>query len=203
MAIYTPEIKSRVIDMKKGLVRKIKVLLAIMTVISMAFSYTPIHASNSDYVLINDKVKVYAGQNWEDPVTGEYFRWISPAQSKLAGSKKATSSIKYFSFQIRHSIESASFNMPKTKVYVSTSAFIGMQDGTWMRTGTGIPYTVSLRKSSGIMNKTLNFKIGGTTSGSISGLTSGVNYKVRIAVQTDLSYYKGVPEYLCGEGNIS
>lgn len=139
--------------------------------------------------VINDEIIVPEGQNYENPETGEYFRWKTSVDARGA-------IVKEFEFMVRYSVTSSKFKVGSTKVKVESSAYVGYSDydaasGNY----NGHTYRVEII---GVYTRSLTFEVGGDETGIISGLQDGGNYKVRIANEDNLSGSL----YLIGGGTI-
>ncbi|MBP1905663.1 hypothetical protein J2Z32_002293 [Paenibacillus turicensis] len=170
---------------------KVKKMLAVLVTLCMAFILvTPISASAQE----NDKtIKIEYGVDYENKETGEYFRWKDvPSEFSLMGSVA-----KSFEFNIRYSVESTSFKIDSSSVKVKASAHVENYNGTRVSGYSGHKYTVELFK--GFTTKSVQMKLGKTESGTISGLSKGSNYKLRVVNNDRL----GDNHYLVGSGTIT
>lgn len=163
------------------------VLMLLSTTNVFAAETTP--QESETYFIINDEVIVPYGQDYENPETGEYFRWKTNNDARGA-------IVKEFEFMVRNSVTSSSFKVGSTKVQVESSAFVGYAPNS-PASGNydGHAYRVEII---GWFTRSLNFEVGGDETGIISGLQNGGSYKVRIANEDYLSS----PLYLIGGGKI-
>ena len=144
------------------------------------------------YIIINGNTKIPMYQNYYNQDTGEYFLWNITADSKGSVAKS-------FSFKIHYSVTSSDFTFNSSKVKVVASAHIEDYTGTWSTgNNNGHKYTVEIFRGL-FTSKSLQFAIGGTESGTISGLSSGKSYKVRIINNDAVSS----TNYLVGSGTIT
>ncbi len=179
--------------MKEKVLTSLTVL--ILTLVMMICTESKIEAAEvskqSDYVLIDNSVKVPLYQNYTNPKTGEYFRWNISTDSRGSVAKR-------FSFKIRYSVESSKFTINSSKVKVKVSADIEDYTGTPSEfNNKGHRYEIEIFNFLTI-SKTLHCAIGGTESGTLSGFNPGSKYKVRITNNDALSD----ANYLVGEGTI-
>ncbi|WP_110932632.1 hypothetical protein [Paenibacillus bouchesdurhonensis] len=130
------------------------------------------------------------GENYENKETGEYFRWVDvqTARGTVA---------KHFEFKIRFSVQSTSFTIDSSSVTVDASAYIEDEFGNSVSGYSGHKYTIQLLR--GLTTKSLQFDLGGTESGTISGLTSGGSYTLKV-INND---YLSLGDYLTGSGTIT
>ncbi|WP_106766476.1 hypothetical protein [Paenibacillus faecalis] len=171
-------------NMKKSLI--VSVLLCLVTVLGAPAS---VSAKES-----NQPIKLSYGQNYENKETGEYFRWIDPAEK---GMTTAGTVAKDFEFKIRYTVESSSFTIDSSSVSVDATAWVENSVGDRQSGYSGHKYTVKLNRL--LSSKSLQFDIGGTESGTISGLKSGGSYTVEVINNDYLS--SGI--YLVGYGSIT
>jgi len=153
--------------------------------ISYASEFDKTISENRDYVIINGKHIVYEGENFEDPSTGEYFRWDNSRGID-----------KFFSFKIRYSVQSSNFRVNSSKVLIASDAHIENSSGRKLYGYNGHSYTVSI---GGWYSRDLKFAVGGNEAGTVSGLTKGGQYRVSIYNSDSL----GEDKYLVGEGTVS
>lgn len=135
-----------------------------------------------DYLIVNGTEVIAVGEDYENPESGEYIHW----DNRVRGTDKS------FSFKIRYSITSSSFTVNSTRERISCSAIVtdGALNG---QSGySGHAYTVTMG------GKTLNFKVNGTQSGTISGLSKGSKYTIKI---TNKDYLPS-NRYLNGSGKV-
>ena len=131
---------------------------------------------NIPYFIINDKYKVYCGENWENPETGEYFRWIDNKVQPLAKSQKVA---KSFEFSITSTLTSSSFTIDGTKVDISAYASIRNTKTNKELSGyNNHEFSVGLVRV--FWSKYIRGTVGNGVSGSISGLTKGAKHQVKI-----------------------
>lgn len=76
-----------------------------------------------EHFIINDEIIVPYGQDYENPETGEYFRWMTNENERGTIAKK-------FTFMVRYSVTSSSFTVNSTKVSVDAGAYVGYMDET-------------------------------------------------------------------------
>lgn len=130
------------------------------------------------------------GENYENKETGEYFRWVDMQTARGTVAKS-------FEFKIRFSVQSTSFTIDSSSVTVDASAYIEDEFGNLVSGYSGHEYTIQLLR--GLTTKSLKFDLGGTESGTISGLTSGGSYTLKV-INND---YLSLGDYLTGSGTIT
>lgn len=167
----------------------LSVVLSLIMVIgfsSQAFAAEMKKEINEDraYVIINGIYKVYEGENWESPATGEYFYWT--------GTRGVD---KSFTFNIRYSVQSSEFTINGTQVIVTADAEVRDDNGYYLKGFKGHLYSVSI---DGWYSRWLQFSVGRKQSGTISGLKKGGKYKVTIMNNDYLEYGQN----LVGSGTI-
>ena len=140
-----------------------------------------------DYLIVNGTDIVYVGEDYENPDTNEYIHW----------SKDEKGLIKSFDFRIRYSITSSSFKTTSTKARVTANAHVENLSGQTISGYSGHLYTVSLV---GLYSRNLQFSVGSSQSGTVTGLQSGGSYQVRI---TNNDKLKEDTHYLVGSGSVS
>lgn len=179
--------------MKVRRVTKKVIGFVLSLIMVFSFSTTAFAAESEDqqvqqdereFLVVNGEDIVYVGEDYENPFTGEYIHW-----NKTRGTDKS------FSFEIRYSITSSSFTVHSTKVKVSASASIVDLAGNTVSGFSGHKYTVSI---CGWYNRNLQFAVGGTQSGTVSGLENGGSYKVQITNNDYLNSNRN----LSGSGTI-
>lgn len=120
-----------------------------------------------------NEIKIIEGQDWENPETGEYFRWLDEVPSTRG------TVAKYFEFRITTSVTSSSFKIDSTAVNIYASATVRSDEDDRLMTGyDDTKFTVMLRR--GLWSKTIKGTVGDGLSGSITGLTSGTDHYIRI-----------------------
>lgn len=160
------------------MIKKRKIALLMSLVMMFAFSETALAAETEviqderEYLIVNGEEIVYAGEDYENPDTGEYVRWSQ------SGSKAGKTN-KKFSFKIRYSVTSSKFNVSSTKVRITANAHVENSKGGAVSGYDGHLYSVTL---SGILNRNLQFSVGESQSGTITGLKKrgklqSTNYK--------------------------
>lgn len=147
------------------------------------------NAVGEEYLIINGQQVVRAGENYDNPETGEYIHWVTNPNAKGTIAKE-------FTFKIRHSVMSSKFTVDSTSVSISCNACVTDMDNDYVAGFLGHEYTVNIV---GIFTRTLLFDTGGTESGSISGLKKGGEYRVEIINVGDLADIY----YLQGSGKIT
>lgn len=176
-------------SMKKVVGIVLASVLAISCLIPASFaSYTPateIHSPTNDiinanedipYFIINNKYKVYCGENWENPETGEYFRWIENPIQPFGRSQKTA---KSFEFSITSTLLSSSFVIDSTKVDISAYASIRNPETNKVLSGyNNHEFSVGLVRV--LWHEYIRGTVGKGVSGSISGLTKGAKHQVKI-----------------------
>ena len=172
--------------------RKMTKILSLVTMVVMLFSITANAAQNeqpedqkNNYVILNGETAVYEGQDWENPETGEYFRW-----SNTRGVDKS------FSFKIRNSVESSKFTVSGSSVTITCYAAVKNSQGVIVPGYENHRYRVELK---GIFSRALDFRAQRNASGSISGLVNGGSYSVKI---TNMDSISSSVHYLVGEGRV-
>lgn len=163
---------------------------ALMLMLSLAMNVCAaeeeVQETDDPYLIVNGTDVVLIGEDYENPETGEYIHW---------GKERGTD--KSFSFKIQSTLKSSKFTVNSTKEKVTCSASITDSSLNPISGYTGHQYTVSLSKGIG-SGKSLKFKVGGTQSGTITGLTKGGSYYVQI---TNNDYLPST-RYLSGSGTI-
>lgn len=142
------------------------------------------------YLVINGNERVYVGENYYNEDTGEYIYWINNDNARSGELAKS------FTFRIRYSITSSDFTVNSTSVAVVTDAHVEDIYGNEVSGYQGHAYQVD---SIGIYARTLKFSIGGTQTGTVTGLQNGGSYRVRISNSDYLSDLY----YLVGGGTIT
>lgn len=132
-----------------------------------------IESDTREYLIVNGKDIVYVGEDYENSDTGEYVKW-----SNIKGTDKT------FNFNIRYSVTSSSFTINGTKVRVTANANVQDLQGVNQSGYDGHLYTVSIV---GVYSRNLQFSVGSTQSGTITGLQNGGSYKVQITNNDYLS----------------
>lgn len=185
--------------MKKRIISSVLLLSIIIT--SIIFGGTPVvYASENpliscgsekeknvrkSYLVVNGTQIVNEGEDYENEATGEYIHWIDTRGVD-----------KKFTFKIRYSITSKSFTINGTSVTVKASAYL-TDDADNPLSCDDFKYSVSIN---GVYSRKLNFNIGGTQTGTISGLKKGGSYTVTIS--TGESMPGDGYGYLQGSGTI-
>ena len=153
--------------------RKMTKILSLVTMLVMLFSITANAAQDEspvgkqeNYVILNGETVVYEGEDWENPETGEYFRW-----SNTRGIDKA------FSFKIRSSVESSKFTVNGSAVTITCYAAVKNSQGAIIPGYENHRYRVELK---GVFSRSLDFLAERNASGSISGLVNGGSYSVKV-----------------------
>lgn len=176
------------------MIKKVKRAVGLLSSLAMAFAITmtsfaaepKVLQDEREYLIVNGNDIVYVGDDYENPDTGEYIHWNTDAR----GIDKS------FSFKIRYSVTSSSFTVNSSTVYVSSDAHVEDLYGNTVSGYDGHEYTVSIV---GLYNRNLQFSVGGTQSGTITGLNDGGSYKVQI---TNNDYLSDTL-YLVGSGTVS
>ena len=183
-------------DMKQN-EKKRKRVFALLTlcvlIISMSgnvFAAEPVD-EEMPYFIINGEVIVNYGENYINEETGEYFIWhTNPNERSIA---------KSFSFKVRYGITSSKFTIDSSSVEISCNANVVNDAGDIISGFNGTPYTVQL---TGIFTRKLEFSVGGTQTGTISGLSKGGNYSVGVSVDSDDLPTYPFTHYLEGTGTV-
>lgn len=172
--------------MKKllSLVMSMMVILMMPSVVMASESET-LELEEREYLIVNDTDIVYVGEDYENPITGEYIRW----QNGRGLDKK-------FTFSVKYSVKSSKFVINGSSVDISTTAQIEDRNGNSASGYYGHLYMVSILNF--LTCKDLQFSLGKVQSGTITGLKSGGSYYVQI-VNND---YLPDNLYLVGEGTI-
>ena len=174
--------------------KKSTILLLITTfVFSFTFAMNVFATENSIAVnrekstSIDGEQTIDMYENWENPATGEYFRWSNIDSRSID---------KKFSFKIQWSVTSAKFKVNGTSVKINCDAYICNRSEKPVSGYSGHNYSVSLK---GIYSRTLNFKVNGTHTGTITGLQKGGSYTIKVN-NTD-----SLPDdlYLMGSGTVN
>lgn len=166
-----------------------RVLAVVMLIMSMnmnvfAAEVSEIEPDNREYLVVNGVDIVYVGEDYDNPETGEYVHW-----DMTRGTDKS------FSFNIRYSLTTSSFTVHSSKVKVTANAHVEDIYGNYSSGYDGHLYTVSIV---GIYSRNLQFSVGGTQSGTITGLNNGGSYKVQI---TNNDYLDSL-HMLVGDGTV-
>lgn len=174
----------------KKLKKSVAMMLSFVMVLmfsTTAFAAEPnvITPDEREYLIVNGTDIVYVGEDYESPDTGEYIHW-----NDSRGVDKS------FSFKIRYSVTSSKFTVHSEKVLVSADAHVEDLSGNTVSGYTGHLYTVSV---TGVYSRSLQFSVGNSQSGTISGLSNGGSYKVTITNNDYLSDTR----YLVGSGSVS
>lgn len=160
------------------------VLVLMTTNISLATEKNVEYPQNKNYVIINGIYKVYEGENFESPETGEYFRWT--------GNRSVD---KKFTFNIRYSVESSKFTINGDRVTITANANVQNDNERELSGFDGHLYTVSLN---GWYSRSLQFSVGKEHTGTIRDLKKGGSYSVKIINNDYLEYGQN----LVGGGKI-
>lgn len=174
--------------------KKTRKLVALLLSFAMLFAFTTTASAaepevlqdEREYLVVNGEDIVHVGEDYENPDTGEYVHWNANARGVD----------KSFSFKIRYSITSSSFTVHSSKVLVSSNAHVEDLYGNWVSGFNGHLYTVSIV---GWYARNLQFSVGSSQSGTVSGLDNGGSYKVQITNNDYLSDTR----YLVGSGTVS
>lgn len=169
---------------------KIRKILTSAIIICMTFILvTPLNASANEG---DQAISISYNEDYENKDTGEYFIWKDSPISLLA---LPGSIAKNFEFKIKYSIISSDFIIENSSVTIRSYAHIEDSSGNNVNGYTGHPYSVDLIK--GFTNNGLQFTLGQTEVGTITGLSSG-NYKLEVSNNDRLpdSYY------LVGSGSV-
>lgn len=144
-------------------------------------------ADNSKF--IGEEVDLSLYKDYENPETGEYFRWKNGISTNEAGD-----CIKTFSFKIQYSVTSSRFKVASSSVKISANAHIEDRYGYIypISDNKGHKYEVDLS------GNRLFFAIDETESGDITGLSKNKYYKVTIINSDAVSD----GNYLVGEGSV-
>ena len=171
----------------KKLVGLLLSLVMSFAVTMTAFAAEPqVTQDEREYLIVNGTDIVHVGEDYENPDTGEYVHWNADARGVD----------KSFTFKIRYSVTSSSFTVHSNKVTISADAQVEDLYGNISSGYNGHKYTVSLI---GLYYRNLQFEVGGTQSGTISGLNNGGSYKVQV---TNNDYLSDTT-YLVGSGTVS
>lgn len=179
---------------RKMKIRKIMSLM--LTFVCLLCTSSDVFAASAEeipYFIINGEEIVYYGENYINSETGEYFIWKTNPNSRSSSSRE-------FSFKIRSSVESSYFTINSTKVSVEANANVTDEDFNWVNGFDGFPYTVTIR---GVFGRKLNFEVGGTETGTVTGLVNGGEYKVEIAKGSEELPSSPFTHYLSGDGCVS
>ena len=160
-------------------------MMSFTTTAFAADSETEVTPDDRPYLIVNGEDIVYVGEDYENPETGEYVRW-----DNTRGVDKS------FSFNIRYSVTSSSFTVHSTKVKVTANATVQDLYGNVLSGYKGHLYTVSIV---GVYSRNLQFSVGSSQSGTITGLQNNGSYKVTITNNDYLDSNKT----LVGSGTIS
>lgn len=178
--------------MKVKLKKTERLLVVCMLMVTITLFPMTVRAADNEvipddreYVIVNGEDIVYVGEDYENKDTGEYIHW----DNRTRGTDKS------FSFKIRYSVTSSSFTVHSSKVVVSANAHVEDLNGNVVSGYKGHLYTVSLI---GLYSRNLQFSVGSTQSGTISGLSNGGSYKVTI-INND---YLDSNRYLVGSGTV-
>lgn len=170
-------------------------LLSIVLVFVLFFSfsgtaYAAEMKTNEENIVIDGNTIVPLYQNYYNPDTGEYFIWNLTTD-------RAGTVAKSFSFKIQYSVTSSNFVINSNSVRVSATAHIEDKYGIESTQNNGHKYSIELNRL--LSTKKLQFAIGGTESGKISGLSSGKKYYLRIVNNDSMSKLN----YLVGSGTVT
>lgn len=175
--------------------KKKRIFAVLLSMVLMLLSTGNVFAAEAtpsediQYFVINDEIVVPEGQDYENPETGEYFRWKTSVNARGA-------IVKEFEFMVRYSVTSSSFTVGSTKVEVESSAYVGYSDyDPAVGNYNGHVYRVEII---GWLTRSLTFEVGGDETGVVTGLQNGGSYKVRIANED----YLESPLYLIGGGTV-
>ncbi len=175
--------------------RRLKKIMALVLAMAMtmAMSGNVLAAEAKDlddgYLIINGNQVVRAYENYENPETGEYVHWTTNVNAR-------GTIVKSFEYKIRYSVTSSSFTVGSTSVSVSSNAHVEDIYGNYASGYSGHAYQIQI---TGIFSRNLYFSVGGTESGTLSGLQNGGSYTVTI-INND---YLSDIYYLVGSGSIS
>ncbi|MNW56151.1 hypothetical protein MKZ15_01655 [Paenibacillus sp. FSL R7-0216] len=170
-------------------IKKSFIIATLLCLVMVLGTSANVSANESD-----KSIKLSYGENYENKETGEYFRWVtSPTKKGIA----ANSVAKEFEFKIRFSVESDGFTIDSSSVDIDSTAWVEDVFGNVESGYEGHKYTVQLSRL--LTTKSLQFDIDGTESGTISGLTSGGTYKIKI-INND---YIPDGQYLVGYGSVT
>lgn len=177
----------------RGKYTRIKRMLSLFISCFMIFSlsvnaFAATSAAEEPYFIVNGEKVVRLNENYENPETGEYFRWVTNPNARGTIAKS-------FEFKIRYSVTSSKFTVDSSTVTVSSSAQVQDRYGYNQSGYSGHAYQIQV---TGIYSRNLYFSVGGTESGTISNLESGGSYKVTI-INND---YLNDSLYLVGSGTI-
>ena len=172
----------------KGLIGVVLSSMMLFTLTTTTYAAVPETSNNATgaYIIINGTEKVYVGEDYENPETGEYIHWIS-----------TYGTVKSFTYKIRYSVASDYFVINSTSVNIDSTAYVTDSAGNIKSGYDGHKYSIRLEKL--FFSKTLNFAVNGKESGTISGLTKGAKYMVVITNSDTLDSNR----YLTGDGSIS
>lgn len=170
-------------------IKKSFILFTILCLVMILGTSVNVSAKES-----NQAIKISYGENYENKETGEYFRWINTSQKGISASGTVA---KEFEFRIRSSVKSSSFTIDSSSVGVEATAWVEDTFGNLQSGYSGHKYTVKLNRF--LTSKSLQFDIGGTESGTISGLSSGGSYTLEVQNND----YLPSSEYLVGYGTVT
>ena len=140
---------------------------------------------------VDSGLVIVDGQDWENPETGEYFRWLDEVPTTRG------TIAKEFEFKIRTSVLSSGFSINSTAVDIYANAKVRNGETNKVLPGyDDAVFSVTLIRV--LWSKTISGTVGDGLSGSISGLTSGTNHQIRITNKDRL------PDgyYLVGDGTV-
>lgn len=174
--------------------KKTKRIVGMLLSMVMLFSFSmtvsaqenEVEQDDRTYLIVNGEDIVYVGEDYENPETGEYVRWDTSSRGVD----------KSFSFCIRYSLTTSDFTVHSDRVLVTANAYVADLYGVPVNGYTGHLYTVSIV---GWYSRNLQFSVGNSQSGTITGLDNGGTYKVRI---TNNDYLPDTRN-LVGSGSVS
>lgn len=146
-------------------------------------------------VSAKETIKLSFGENYENKETGEYFRWITNGNEQGIAAKGTVA--KEFEFKIRYSVESSGFTISSSSVVIDSVSWVEDVFGNLVDGYSGHKYTVQLNR--GLTTKSLQFTNDEIESGTISGLTDGGTYTLKV-INND---YIPDGRYLVGYGTVT
>ncbi len=176
-------------------------LLCLMLIMcSTVFSFASEENPNASATSQNNSVQIIeVGEDWTNPDTGEYFRWIDDTGMSTMAAGEIS---KSFEFSIKSQVESpTAFVINSTQVDVKSSARITDAWNNPVSNPKVVDYSVKIFKLLGFSN-TANFKSATTETKGLSGFTSGDSYYIRIRVESNSSYLADKDYYLTGSGTV-
>lgn len=175
--------------MKKRNFKKLLPLMCVMGVILFG-GKTTLAATPDANTPVDNEIVLEGMQDYENPETGEYLRW-----SETYSATKGV--VKNFTFKIRYSVKSSGVVTNSDSVTVKATANIENAAGQTVSGYTGHKYRVGLERLFWLKETTLSVK--GTTSGTISGISSNSKHDLVITNED----YLPSGYYLVGSGSLN